>query len=188
MLGARTRWRVRGCRLGSASHSKRSRKALRAGAVWAVSSVILAWRVWAASRARRARCSGVTWYLDLHRPDLGQHRLGPGAVAGVPAPATGRVIAQMLGHLGFQRGFQHLLGQPTKTGHPGPTRPTPCSRPAPATAPPVAADPPHPSKAQRLGHDRSFPPSPARRVDQDQIHRCSDSPAVVSRGSVAQTV
>jgi hypothetical protein len=53
--------------------------------------------------------------LDLHRSDLGQHRLDAGAVAGVAAIAPDRVmalIAQMLAHLRFQGGLKHRLGQP----------------------------------------------------------------------------
>jgi len=49
------------------------------------------------------------------RPDLGQHCLCPGAVAGVPAVVAGRVVAvvaQVLGHLGIERGLEHGLGQP----------------------------------------------------------------------------
>ena len=57
---------------------------------------------------------GVSRYLDLDRPDLGKHRLRSAAVAGIAAAAPGRVmlvIAQVLGHLGIQRGLQHVLGQ-----------------------------------------------------------------------------
>ncbi|MBO2443863.1 hypothetical protein J4557_40710 [Actinomadura nitritigenes] len=54
-------------------------------------------------------------HLDPHRPDLGRHRLSRGAVA-VVAGRDGRafapLIAQMIGHLGFQRGLQHGLGDP----------------------------------------------------------------------------
>lgn len=57
---------------------------------------------------------GVTGHLDLDGPDLGEHRLGPGAVSGIAA-ATARwvmlVITQVLGHLRVQRGLKHVLGQ-----------------------------------------------------------------------------
>ncbi len=57
----------------------------------------------------------VPGHVDLHRADLGQHRLGPGAVAGVPAIAARRLvrlIAQLLGELRLQSCLQHRLGQP----------------------------------------------------------------------------
>ena len=63
---------------------------------------------------RIERAVGVPGHLDLDRPDLGEHRLGPGAVARVAAATAGRVvlvIAQVLGHLRVQRGLQHVLGQ-----------------------------------------------------------------------------
>ena len=53
--------------------------------------------------------------FDLDRADLGEHGLGAGAVAGVPAVAPGRVvavIAQVLAQLGLQGGLEHRLGQP----------------------------------------------------------------------------
>jgi hypothetical protein len=34
---------------------------------------------------RLERAIAVPWHLDLHRPQLGQHRLGPAAVTGVGA-------------------------------------------------------------------------------------------------------
>jgi len=54
-------------------------------------------------------------HLDLHRTDLGEHRLGSGAVAGVAVIALDRVvlgIAQVLAHLRLQGGLKHRLGQP----------------------------------------------------------------------------
>ena len=57
----------------------------------------------------------ITGNVDLHRADIGQHRLGPGPVAAVPAVVSGRVvraIAQMLVELGLQAGLEHRLGQP----------------------------------------------------------------------------
>jgi hypothetical protein len=53
--------------------------------------------------------------LDLHRSDLGQHRLDAGAVARVAAIAPDRVVAvvaEMLAHLRFQGGLEHRPGQP----------------------------------------------------------------------------
>ena len=54
---------------------------------------------------------------------LGQHRLGPGAVADVARPGPGRVvllIAEVLGHLLAQRRLDHrlreLLEQPVRAG------------------------------------------------------------------------
>jgi hypothetical protein len=44
----------------------------------------------------------IAWHLDLHRPDLGQHRLGPDPVAGiamVPAGGMVLVVAEMVAHL-----------------------------------------------------------------------------------------
>ena len=64
---------------------------------------------------RLERAVPVPGHLDLDRADLGQHRLRPGAVAGVAAVAAGRVvlvIAQVLGDLRLQGGLQHRLGQP----------------------------------------------------------------------------
>jgi len=52
--------------------------------------------------------------LDLDWPDLGEHGLGAGAVARVPAATPGRivaVIAKVLAHLRFQSGLEHRLGQ-----------------------------------------------------------------------------
>jgi hypothetical protein len=63
-------------------------------------------------------------HVDLDRPDLGQHRLGPRAVARVAATAAGRImlaVAQMLIQLTLQGGLKHPLRQlgqqPTLTGH-----------------------------------------------------------------------
>jgi hypothetical protein len=53
-------------------------------------------------------------HVDVNRPDLGEHRLGPHPVTGVAAAPPGPVmpvITQMLGHLGIQRGLQHVLRQ-----------------------------------------------------------------------------
>ena len=66
--------------------------------------------------------------LDLDRPDLGQHRLGPAPVAGVPA-ITARgvvaVVAEVVGELAFQGGLDQPLGQlgeqPALTGQLQPT-------------------------------------------------------------------
>ncbi len=51
---------------------------------------------------------------SAHRPDPGLHRLGDGAVAGVPRVMPGRVVlavAQVRGQLGLQRPLQHRLDQ-----------------------------------------------------------------------------
>ncbi len=50
--------------------------------------------------------------LQLHRPGLGQHRLGHAAVARVPAASSGRItglVAQMVSELLGQGGLQHRL-------------------------------------------------------------------------------
>jgi hypothetical protein len=57
----------------------------------------------------------VPGHIDLHRPDLGQHRLGPGAVAGVVPVAPDRVVlvvAEAPGDLLLQGRLEHSLGQP----------------------------------------------------------------------------
>ena len=59
----------------------------------------------------------VTGHRKLHWPHVGDHGLGPGAVAGVPAVAPGGVmalIAHVVGHLGFQAGLEHPLGEITQ--------------------------------------------------------------------------
>jgi hypothetical protein len=70
-----------------------------------------------AHNGRRETALPVAGHLDVHRPDLGDHRLGAGAIARVTAVATHRVvlvIAQVLGHLRLQRGLEHRLGQPSQ--------------------------------------------------------------------------
>jgi hypothetical protein len=50
----------------------------------------------------------------LHRPDIGQHGLGPGAVAAVLAVLPRwvvLVVAEVVGHLAFQGRLQQPLGQ-----------------------------------------------------------------------------
>jgi len=120
----------------------------------------------------------VAGHLDLDGPDLGQHRLGPGAVTGVPAVTPGRimlVIAQVLRHFRLQGGLQHRSGQPGQQ----PARPDQLHA--------LSAGPLHQLAGKLLlidrrwhglddlGHNWSFPPSPkARRVG--QLHRYADSP------------
>jgi hypothetical protein len=56
----------------------------------------------------------VAGHLDLDRADLGQHRLGPAAVAGVPAIAAVRVVlvvAEVIGEFALERGLDQPLGQ-----------------------------------------------------------------------------
>jgi hypothetical protein len=56
-------------------------------------------------------------HLDLHRAGLGQHRLGPLAVAGVLTVAADRVvlaIAEMVIHLALQSGLDDHLRQPAQ--------------------------------------------------------------------------
>jgi len=64
---------------------------------------------------RFERPSSVSWHVNLHVPArLGQHRLGPRALADVARPDTVRImlfIAQVLGHLLAQRGLDHRLRQ-----------------------------------------------------------------------------
>jgi hypothetical protein len=72
--------------------------------------------------------------VDLHRPDLGQHRLGPVPVAGVAAitpDGVVAVVAEVVGDLALQRGLHQPLRQlgqqpcfagqrqPAGTGPPG---------------------------------------------------------------------
>jgi hypothetical protein len=56
----------------------------------------------------------ISRHVDLDRADLGDHRLGPGAVAGVVAvAAVGCVlfVADVILHLDFRTGLENLLGQ-----------------------------------------------------------------------------
>jgi hypothetical protein len=56
----------------------------------------------------------ITRDADLDRADVGQHGLGPAAVAAVAAVLPGRVvllIAEVVGDLALQRGLQNPLGQ-----------------------------------------------------------------------------
>ena len=58
--------------------------------------------------------SKVSRYRELHRPGIGEHRLGPVAIAGIPAIAAFRVmlgIAQVVIQLTFQGALDHHLGQ-----------------------------------------------------------------------------
>jgi len=62
---------------------------------------------------RLKRAIPVPWNLDGHLARrLGQHRLGPGAIAHVPRRRLAvLVMAQVLGQLLVQRRLQHRLGQ-----------------------------------------------------------------------------
>ncbi|GGP65236.1 hypothetical protein GCM10010185_42450 [Saccharothrix coeruleofusca] len=56
----------------------------------------------------------VARHVDLHRPDVGEDRLGAGAVARVAGTPPGRVVlvvAQVVGDLAFQGRLQQPLGQ-----------------------------------------------------------------------------
>lgn len=58
--------------------------------------------------------SVVAGHVDLDRADIGDHGLGPGAVAGVSGAGTGRVVllvAEVVGDLALQGGLQDPLGQ-----------------------------------------------------------------------------
>jgi hypothetical protein len=118
--------------------------------------------------------------LDLDRPDLGEHRLGPGAVAGIAAVAAHRivlVIAQVRTHLGLERGLEHRLRQPGQQT----TRPDELNPLGASLLDELLRQLQLINRSRhgldRLGHYWSFPPSTARRVRPDQLHRCSDSPA-----------
>src|SRR6266516_4471038 len=53
-------------------------------------------------------------HVKVDRADLGQHRLGPSAVAGVGAVAAGRVavwVAEVVGELALQGALQDQLGE-----------------------------------------------------------------------------
>jgi len=58
----------------------------------------------------------ITRRVDLNRTHIGEHRLGPGAIALVRTSlASGRfmfVVAEMLRHLSLQPCFEYVLGQP----------------------------------------------------------------------------
>jgi len=57
--------------------------------------------------------SPVARHGQVHRPDIGKHRLSRAAVAAVARSAAGRIvllIAQVAGQLLIQRPFQHRLG------------------------------------------------------------------------------
>ncbi len=63
---------------------------------------------------RLERAVTITRHVELHRADLGDHRLRPRPVPGVAAIAAGRVvlrIADVFFHLDLQTGLEDLLGQ-----------------------------------------------------------------------------
>jgi hypothetical protein len=54
---------------------------------------------------------------NLHRPGIGEHRLGPAAVTGIAAVAAFRVmlaVAEVIVQLAFQRALDDHLGQPAQ--------------------------------------------------------------------------
>jgi hypothetical protein len=56
----------------------------------------------------------VSRHRELHRPGIGEHRLGPVAIAGIPAIAAFRIvlgIAQVVVQLALQGALDHHLGQ-----------------------------------------------------------------------------
>jgi hypothetical protein len=62
---------------------------------------------------RGERAVTVPRHVDLHRPHVGEHGLGPVPVAGVPAVTAGRVvpgIPQVSVQLTFQGALEHHLG------------------------------------------------------------------------------
>jgi hypothetical protein len=66
---------------------------------------------------RIERRPGVPRDVDLHRPDLGQHGLRTGAVAGVPAAASGHVVfsvSEVFIHFRLQGGLQNVFRQPVQ--------------------------------------------------------------------------
>lgn len=65
-----------------------------------------------ADRRRFERPITITRHIDLDRAELGDHRLRPGAVPGVPAITTIRGVfrvAEMLGHLDLEPSLDHTL-------------------------------------------------------------------------------
>ena len=77
---------------------------------------------------RREAGIPVPRHRDLHRPHVGDHRLGPVPVAGVPAIPPGRVmprVSQVGIHLVFQGTLEHDLGQPAQQAARARARPRP---------------------------------------------------------------
>ena len=59
----------------------------------------------------------VAGYRDIHRPGLGQHRLGPVAVAGIAAITARPImlaVTQMIIELALERSLDHHLRQPAQ--------------------------------------------------------------------------
>jgi hypothetical protein len=87
-------------------------------------------------------------HVGLHRPHVGQDRLGPVTVAGVPAIAAGRImlgVAEMGVQLALESSFQDDLGEPAKQAArpgqgqalgPGPLGQLPASSSSAASWPP----------------------------------------------------
>ena len=83
-----------------------------------------------AHNARLETVLPVPRHLDLHRAHLGEHRLSPSPVAGVPAVTPGRivlVITQMLTELRRHGGLEHRLVSPVSRP-PGPMSSIPSAR------------------------------------------------------------
>jgi hypothetical protein len=81
---------------------------------------------------RLERAVAVAWYRHFDRPDIGEHRLGPGTVAGVTAITARRVVlgvAQMPVHLTLGRSLdddlRQLAQQPVLAGQLQPLRTDP---------------------------------------------------------------
>jgi hypothetical protein len=99
----------------------------------------------------------IAGHRDLHRADLGEHRLTPPPIAGVLPVTAGRItrgVAEMIVELALRRGLQHGLGQPgqqrTPTSQLQPLRPGPIGQ-----LPGSTAHRPHPARPLRRAYVRS---------------------------------
>lgn len=82
---------------------------------------------------RLERSRGVPQHPHLDRADVGEHGLAARSVAAVTAAAPDRVVlvvAEMVGDLALQSGFQHPLGELLQQTPPSPVncRPSPRAR------------------------------------------------------------
>ena len=129
------------------------------------------------------------WVPAAAQRARGQHRLGPGAVAHVPSLDAGRgalFMAQMLGDLLVQGGFQHGLGQllqqPIRPGQGQALLPRPAhqlgrGRLLSGRLRPLLLCS---HIIQCRGHHGTFPARPSSPARSGRKHRCGDSPPLTS--------